>query len=106
MKSINLFFIFQERNAATLLIGTLVTRTFGVLRTRDHINLTTHNKMTGKVFFEKYGELLPFMLEKLHNFITERDEMIDCKMQTILLIISRLYVGNEIENSNSSWQVR
>lgn len=61
--------------------------------------------MTGKVFFEKYGQLLPFMLEKLNTFITERDEMIDCKMQTILLIISRLYVGNDVENSNSFWQV-
>ncbi|XP_033219110.1 thyroid adenoma-associated protein isoform X10 [Belonocnema kinseyi] len=87
-----------ERNAATLLLGTLITRTFGVLRTKDHINLTVHNKMTGKAFFETHTGLLSLMLDKLYNFIKEDNELINSNIQPILLIASRLYPGNASED--------
>lgn len=96
----------QERNAATLLLGTLITRTFGVLRTKDHINLTVHNKMTGKAFFETHTGLLSFMLDKLYNFITEDNELINSNIQPILLIASRLYSGNASKKrTDFSWKV-
>ncbi|XP_033219101.1 uncharacterized protein LOC117174281 isoform X3 [Belonocnema kinseyi] len=95
-----------ERNAATLLLGTLITRTFGVLRTKDHINLTVHNKMTGKAFFETHTGLLSLMLDKLYNFIKEDNELINSNIQPILLIASRLYPGNASEDrAEFIWEV-
>lgn len=42
-----------ERNSSTLLFSALITRVFGVQRTRDSDNLNIRNKMTGRIFFLK-----------------------------------------------------
>nr|XP_012149021.1 PREDICTED: thyroid adenoma-associated protein homolog [Megachile rotundata] len=80
-----------ERNAATLLFSALIIRIFGVQRTKDHINLTTDNKMNFVLFFEKYPNLLPFILEELQSFVTTNDSLIKSNVQSILLLLSRLY---------------
>lgn len=42
-----------ERNSSTLLFSALITRVFGVQRTKDSENLNIRNKMTGRIFFLK-----------------------------------------------------
>ncbi|CAL7943054.1 unnamed protein product [Xylocopa violacea] len=86
-----------ERNAATLLFSALIIRIFGVQRTKDHINLTTDNKMNYRVFFEKYPNLLPFILNELQTFVTMDNTLIKSNVQPILLLLSRLYVSYNLE---------
>ncbi|XP_044579181.1 thyroid adenoma-associated protein homolog [Cotesia glomerata] len=93
-----------ERNAATLLFSALITRIFGVQRTKDHVNLTVHNKMTGRVFFEKYPELLPFMLNQLNAYINDDSNPIRPSIQSILLLLSRLYLTSNLD-TNYDWKV-
>ncbi|OXU19645.1 hypothetical protein TSAR_015763 [Trichomalopsis sarcophagae] len=89
-----------ERNAATLLLSALVVRVFGVQRTKDHVNLTLHNRMTGKKFFEKFPTLLPFLLNELEIFINDPEKQIKPKIQSILLILSRLYPSVSSDDSD------
>lgn len=96
---------FKERNAATLLFSSLVVRVFGVQRTKDHLNLTLHNRMTGNNFFEKFPTLLPFLLNELKTFVDEPEDQIKPKIQSILLILSRLYPGIRCENAEEDWKV-
>ncbi|XP_011297107.1 thyroid adenoma-associated protein homolog [Fopius arisanus] len=94
-----------ERNAATLLYSSLITRIFGVQRTKDHVNLTVHNKMTGRIFFEKYAKLLPFMLGELKAFIEASDDLIKPSVQSILLLLSRLYISYNSDSGDVNWRI-
>ncbi|XP_011499333.1 PREDICTED: thyroid adenoma-associated protein homolog [Ceratosolen solmsi marchali] len=94
-----------ERNAATLLFSSLVIRVFGAQRTKDHINLTLHNKMTGKIFFDRYPILLPFLLNELTIFINQTENYITPKIQSILLILSRLYPSVSSDITDEDWQI-
>ncbi|XP_034943611.1 thyroid adenoma-associated protein homolog [Chelonus insularis] len=94
-----------ERNSATLLFSALITRIFGVQRTKDYVNLTVHNKMTGQIFFEKYPQLLSFMLDELKLFIHNENNAIKPSIQSILLILSRLYLNTNSDRSNANWKV-
>ncbi|KAJ8688100.1 hypothetical protein QAD02_023895 [Eretmocerus hayati] len=94
-----------ERNAATLLFSALVVRVFGVQRTKDHLNLSLHNKMTGKNFFDKFPSLLPFLVDELTKFMGETEDQIKPKIQSILLILSRLYPCTSSESLNESWRM-
>lgn len=92
-----------ERNAATLLFSALMIRTFGVQRTKDHINLTTDNKMTAKIFFDRYPNLLDFILSKLHAFVSIKDIIIESSVQAILLLLSRLYINYHFDGTDIAW---
>ncbi|EFN66762.1 Thyroid adenoma-associated protein [Camponotus floridanus] len=94
-----------ERNAATLLFSALIIRIFGVQRTKDHINLTTDNKMTGRIFFERYPHLLPFILNELQTFISINDTMIKSNVQAILLLLSRLYINYHFDGTDIAWKI-
>ncbi|KAL6425099.1 hypothetical protein ACFW04_009413 [Cataglyphis niger] len=94
-----------ERNAATLLFSALIIRIFGVQRTKDHINLTTDNKMTGRIFFERYPHLLPFILDELQTFVSINDTMIKSNVQAILLLLSRLYINYHSDGKNIVWKI-
>ncbi|KAK1119163.1 hypothetical protein K0M31_013659 [Melipona bicolor] len=92
-----------ERNAAALLFSALIIRIFGVQRTKDHINLTTDNKMNYKAFFEKYPNLLSFILNELQTFVAMDDTLIKANIQSILLLLSRLYYNPE--PSDVQWKI-
>lgn len=94
-----------ERNAATLLFSALIIRVFGVQRTKDHINLTTDNKMNYKLFFEKYPRLLPFILDNLQTFVKMNDTIIKSNVQSILLLLSRLYHTHTSESTDIQWKI-
>nr|XP_012233310.1 PREDICTED: thyroid adenoma-associated protein isoform X1 [Linepithema humile] len=97
--------IWAERNAATLLFSALIVRIFGVQRTKDHINLTTDNKMTGRIFFERYPSLLPFILDELQTFVSINDTMIKSNVQAILLLLSRLYINYHVDETDIGWKI-
>ncbi|XP_076281120.1 thyroid adenoma-associated protein homolog [Lasioglossum baleicum] len=86
-----------ERNAATLLFSALIIRIFGVQRTKDHINLTTDNKMNYRMFFEKYPYLLPFILDELQSFVVMNETIMKTNVQSLLLLLSRLYLSHSCE---------
>ncbi|KAG7199267.1 hypothetical protein KM043_018130 [Ampulex compressa] len=94
-----------ERNAATLLFSALIIRIFGVQRTKDHVNLTAHNKMTGKIFFEKYPVLLPFLLAELRTFVSMTDTLAKANVHSILLLLSRLYLNHNIDGTDINWKI-
>ncbi|XP_067637343.1 tRNA (32-2'-O)-methyltransferase regulator THADA isoform X3 [Eurosta solidaginis] len=82
----------SEKNSATLLFSALITRIFGVQRTRDLDNLNVRNKMTGRVFFLRYPKLYDFFLAQLQ----EASELVQKqqkahKLHSLLLMLSRLY---------------
>ena len=61
--------------------------------------------MTGKMFFEKFPSLLPFLLNELKIFVKEPEREIKAKIQSILLILSRLYPGVNSEEGEEDWKV-
>ncbi|XP_046664488.1 thyroid adenoma-associated protein homolog [Homalodisca vitripennis] len=50
----------MERNSATLLLSALMTRVFGVPRSKSQDHLSWKNKMTGRIFFQRYPKLFGF----------------------------------------------
>ncbi|KAM7347162.1 thyroid adenoma-associated protein homolog isoform 2-T2 [Cochliomyia hominivorax] len=82
----------SEKNSATLLFAALITRIFGVQRTKDSENLNIRNKMTGRVFFLRYPKLYDFFLDQLQkasDLIQQQQKA--HKLHPLLLILSRLY---------------
>lgn len=75
-----------------MLFSALIIRIFGVQRTKDHINLTNVNKMNYDVFFEKYPNLLLFIINELRMFVAMNDTLIKANVQSILLLLSRMYI--------------
>lgn len=95
-----------ERNSATLLFASLMTRTFGVQRIRDTETISAKNRMTARNFNQKFPTLQPFLLNKLKEALPsfETNEMGDKEaiLYPILNILSRLYpVTLEEEPKNS-----
>lgn len=95
-KLINVLKYFKVRNSATLLYSSLMTRIFGVQRTKDSDTLSIKNRMTAKVFFMRYPELHKFLLEELSEGSTNNNSL---SLHPILLILSRLYPSNFEETS-------
>ncbi|XP_076685887.1 thyroid adenoma-associated protein homolog [Andrena cerasifolii] len=87
-----------ERNAATLLFSALIVRIFGVQRTKDHINLTTDNKMLYSSFHEKYHGSLPNLVRECDAYPAMNVNR--STAQPILLLLSRLYCSQIPEHSD------
>ena len=56
-------FNFQIRNAATLLFSALLTRIFGVKRSKTE--LSKKNSMTARTFFQRFSPLYEFLLQQI-----------------------------------------
>lgn len=96
---------FIERNASTLLFAALITRIFGVERSKY-----SQNKLTGKVFFTRYPQLFDFIIDKFQDamhFIWR--EGINGKptnvVSILLFLLSRLYPSQN-EACDSNFKVR
>lgn len=61
--------------------------------------------MTGRIFFERYPSLLPFMLTELQAFVDSSDTLIKPSVQSILLLLSRLYPCFNSDDADSKWKV-
>lgn len=60
--------------------------------------------MTGRLFFERYPSLLPFILNELRTFISTNDTMMKSNVQAILLLLSRLYIDDHFKG-DLTWEV-
>lgn len=56
--------------------------------------------MNYRVFSEKYSNLLSFILDQLQTFVAMDDTLIKADIQSILLLLSRLYCNNNTEPSD------
>ncbi|XP_034254702.1 thyroid adenoma-associated protein homolog [Thrips palmi] len=93
------------RNSATLLFSSLMTRIFGVRRSREE--LSSRNKMTGRVFFHRYPELYEFLLKELEQAVkalTSGDVAELAILHPILLLIARLYPSS-LEGTDTNMQL-
>lgn len=61
--------------------------------------------MNYKVFFEKFPNLLSFILDELQKFVAMDDIFIKANVQSILLLLSRLYYNHSSESNNIQWRV-
>ena len=61
--------------------------------------------MNYKAFFEKYPNLLTFILNELQTFVAMDNTLIKTNIQSILLLLSRLYYNNNPEPSDIQWKV-
>lgn len=95
----------SEKNSATLLFAALITRIFGVQRTRDSDNLNVRNKMTGRVFFLRYPKLYDFFLAQLQEASASVQQQQKAhKLHPLLLLLSRLY-PSALEGTESNLKV-
>ncbi|XP_059062927.1 thyroid adenoma-associated protein homolog [Achroia grisella] len=82
-----------ERNSSTLALSALVSRVFGVAPAETSTPVDRHrsNTMTGRIFFLRYPRLYDFMLEKLKEASTDKDNQLRPCLYPILLVLARLY---------------
>ncbi|KAJ9590083.1 hypothetical protein L9F63_016803, partial [Diploptera punctata] len=94
-----------ERNSATLLFSALVTRIFGVCRSKD--TLSIRNRMTGRIFFQRYPALYDFLLEELKEAVTSMEQchsLLRPALFPVLLLLARLYPSS-LEGTDSNLQL-
>ncbi|XP_029658037.1 thyroid adenoma-associated protein homolog [Octopus sinensis] len=83
-------------NSATLLLSSLMTRIFGVNRTKLDKNLPRKNCQTGRTFFTHYPSLYQFLLEQIDKASPQLQEekssvSINPTLYPVLLVLGRLY---------------
>lgn len=61
--------------------------------------------MNYSVFFEKYPRLLPFIINELEIFVRINETVIRSSVQSILLLLSRLYHSNNSASTDIEWKV-
>ncbi|KAL3183722.1 hypothetical protein MRX96_033802 [Rhipicephalus microplus] len=82
--------IWSVRNAATLLFSTLMTRIFGVNRSREETQ--RKNCLTGHVFFLRFPPLFHFLLRELSKSAAySRDLVLASNAFPVLLLLARLF---------------
>uniref|UniRef100_A0A1E1X3X9 tRNA (32-2'-O)-methyltransferase regulator THADA n=1 Tax=Amblyomma aureolatum TaxID=187763 RepID=A0A1E1X3X9_9ACAR len=82
--------VWAVRNSATLLFSTLMTRIFGVNRSREETQ--RKNCLTGHVFFLRFPPLFHFLLQELSKSATySRDSVLSSNAFPVLLLLARLF---------------
>ncbi|GFR67390.1 thyroid adenoma-associated-like protein [Elysia marginata] len=93
------------RNSATLLLSSLMTRIFGVKRSKDETAMSKKNCQTGRAFFYRYPTLYPFLLEELEAAtanVMSRDRLsLHPSLYPVLLVLGRLFPST-LEGSDTS----
>ncbi|XP_039293443.1 thyroid adenoma-associated protein homolog [Nilaparvata lugens] len=89
----------SERNAATLLLAALMTRVFGVPRTKGTA-LSWKNRMTGRIFFQRYPQLYGYLLTELRS-VEASQCTVKPTIYPALLLLSRLYPSS-LEGTDSN----
>ncbi|GFO33499.1 thyroid adenoma-associated-like protein [Plakobranchus ocellatus] len=93
------------RNSATLLLSSLMTRIFGVKRSKDETAMSKKNCQTGRAFFHRYPTLYPFLLSELEaatmNVISSDRLSLHPSLYPVLLVLGRLFPST-LEGSDTS----
>ncbi|XP_048737624.2 thyroid adenoma-associated protein homolog isoform X2 [Ostrea edulis] len=93
------------RNSSTLLLSTMMTRIFGVKRSKDESNLSKKNCQTGRQFFNQYPSLYPFLLNLLEvatrNISDTAQLHLHPGLYPVLMILGRLF-QSPLEGADTS----
>ncbi|CAL1537329.1 unnamed protein product, partial [Lymnaea stagnalis] len=93
------------RNSATLLLSALMTRIFGVKRSKDETAMSKKNCQTGRSFFHRYPTLYPFLLSELEEAtinIGSSDRLhLHPSLYPVLLVLGRLFPST-LESSDAN----
>ncbi|XP_035827600.1 thyroid adenoma-associated protein homolog isoform X2 [Aplysia californica] len=93
------------RNSATLLLSALMTRMFGVKRSKDETAMSKKNCQTGRLFFHRYPSLYPFLLSELEaataNVGSSSGLHLHPSLYPVLLVLGRLFPST-LEGSDTS----
>ncbi|KAK7482199.1 hypothetical protein BaRGS_00026548, partial [Batillaria attramentaria] len=85
----------EVRNSSTLLLSALMTRVFGVKRTKDDTVLCKRNSQTGRAFFHKYPALYQFLLTELdlatQNLGSSGHFHLHPSLYPVLMVLGRLF---------------
>ncbi|XP_070182085.1 tRNA (32-2'-O)-methyltransferase regulator THADA-like [Littorina saxatilis] len=85
----------EIRNSATLLLSALMTRIFGVKRSKDESVLSKRNSQTGRAFFHKYPALYQFLLTELdmatQNLGLSGHLHLHPSLYPVLMVLGRLF---------------
>ncbi|XP_059154610.1 thyroid adenoma-associated protein homolog [Physella acuta] len=97
--------LWAVRNCATLLLSALMTRIFGVKRSKDETAMSKKNCQTGRSFFHRYPSLYPFLLSELEEAtasIGSRDRIhLHPSLYPVLLVLGRLFPST-LEGSDTN----
>ncbi|CAH1388856.1 unnamed protein product [Nezara viridula] len=89
-----------ERNSSTLLLSALMSRVFGVPRGKSE-TLSWRNRMTGRLFFQRYPILYSELLSHLEASSTNH---MYPALYPVLLLLGRLYPSS-LEGTDSNLQL-
>ncbi|CAG2249102.1 Thyroid adenoma-associated protein homolog [Mytilus edulis] len=82
-------------NSSTLLFSALMTRVFGVKRSKDESSMSKKNCQTGKAFFHKYPGLYNFILDLLAEATQNVEEHgtvhLHPSLYPLLMVLARLF---------------
>ncbi|XP_055880801.1 thyroid adenoma-associated protein homolog [Biomphalaria glabrata] len=93
------------RNSATLLLSSLMTRIFGVKRSKDETDISKKNCQSGRTFFHQYPSLYTFLLSELKaatdNIHSSDKLQLHPSLYPVLLVLGRLYPST-IDNPDTN----
>nr|XP_022332415.1 thyroid adenoma-associated protein homolog isoform X4 [Crassostrea virginica] len=93
------------RNSSTLLLSTMITRIFGVKRSKDESTMSKKNCQTGRQFFHQYPSLYPFLLNQLElatQNISDTSQLhLHPGLYPVLMILGRLF-QSPLEGADTS----
>ncbi|KAK3597815.1 hypothetical protein CHS0354_029374 [Potamilus streckersoni] len=100
--------LWAVRNSATLLLGAMMTRIFGVKRSKDESSLSRKNCQTGRSFFHRHPVLYQFLLEQITEAtqnISEKEKLhLHPALYPVLMVLGRLF-PSPMEGTDSSFQL-
>ncbi|XP_033733610.1 thyroid adenoma-associated protein homolog [Pecten maximus] len=92
------------RNSATLLLSALMTRVFGVKRSKDEGSVSKKNCQTGRAFFHRYPSLYKFLLDQLAEATENIGKgvlYLHPSLYPILMVLGRLFPSH-LEGADTS----
>ncbi|XP_069117931.1 tRNA (32-2'-O)-methyltransferase regulator THADA-like isoform X2 [Argopecten irradians] len=94
------------RNSATLLLSALITRIFGVKRSKDEGTVSKKNCQTGRAFFHRYPSLYKFLLDQLAEATenignSDGTLYLHPSLYPILMVLGRLFPSH-LEGADTS----
>ncbi|XP_052228091.1 thyroid adenoma-associated protein homolog isoform X2 [Dreissena polymorpha] len=83
--------LWTVRNSATLLMTAMMTRVFGVKRSKDESTLSRKNCQTGRTFFYNYPSLYQFLLDEIAMATEDITDQLHPGLFPILMVLGRLF---------------